>query len=126
MPGNSSGHSNNVIGRIDYHLNDRNSINGEYFFGQAITSTPNAGEPSFWNNLNTSRTQMMRAVWTYAPNSNWVNDVRFGYNRYNLADGNAECGGGNYSQETSASRIIRSLVSFPGRILRLRSADFRL
>ena len=71
VPGNSSGHSNNVLGKVDYHLNDRNSINGEYFFGQAITSTPNAGEPSFWNNLNTSRTQMMRAVWTYVPNSNW-------------------------------------------------------
>jgi hypothetical protein len=97
VPGDSSGHSNNVLGRIDYHPNDRNSINGEYFFGQAVTSTPNIGEPSFWNNLNLSRTQMMRAVWSYAPKSNWVNDVRFGYNRYNLADGNAECVGGDYS-----------------------------
>jgi Carboxypeptidase regulatory-like domain len=88
----SSGHSNNAIGRIDYHPNDKNSINGEYFFGQATTTTPNAGEPSFWDNLNVSRTQMMRAVWIYTPNSNWVNDVRFGYNRYNLGDGNAECG----------------------------------
>jgi hypothetical protein len=98
VPGDSTGHSNNVIGRIDYHLNDRNSINGEYFFGQARTTTPNIGVPSFWDNLNLSRTQMMRAVWTYVPNSNWVNDVRFGYNRYNLADANAECSGsGNYS-----------------------------
>ncbi|HXU19506.1 MAG TPA: TonB-dependent receptor [Verrucomicrobiae bacterium] len=98
VPGDSFGHSNNVIGRVDFHPNDRNSINGEYFFGQAVTSTPNVGEPSFWNNLNLSRTQMMRAVWTYTPSSNWVNDVRFGYNRYNLADGNAECtGNGNFS-----------------------------
>jgi hypothetical protein len=97
VPGDSSGHSNNVFGRIDYHPNDRNSINGEYFFGQATTRTPNVGAPSFWDNLNLSRTQMMRAVWTYVPNSNWVNDVRFGYNRYNLADGNAECAGGNFS-----------------------------
>jgi hypothetical protein len=97
VPGDSSGHSNNVFGRIDYHPNDRNSINGEYFFGQATTRTPNSGTPSFWDNLNLSRTQMVRAVWTYVPNSNWVNDIRFGYNRYNLADGNAECAGGNYS-----------------------------
>jgi hypothetical protein len=97
VPGDSSGHSNNVFGRIDYHPNDRSSINGEYFFGQATTRTPNIGAPSFWDNLNLSRTQMMRAVWTYAPNSHWVNDVRFGYNRYNLADGNAECAGGNFS-----------------------------
>src|ERR1700730_12727267 len=97
VPGDSFGHSNNGFGRIDYHPNDANSINGEYFFGQATTTTPNGGAPSFWDNLNVSRTQMMRAVWTYVPNSNWVNDVRFGYNRYNLADGNAECVGGNYS-----------------------------
>jgi Carboxypeptidase regulatory-like domain len=97
VPGDSSGHSNNVFGRIDYHPTDRNSINGEYFFGQASTRTPNIGAPSFWDNLNVSRTQMMRAVWTYVPNSNWVNDARFGYNRYNLADGNAECAGGNFS-----------------------------
>ena len=97
VPGDSIGHSNNVFGRIDYHPNDQNSINGEYFFGQATTRTPNIGAPSFWDNLNVSRTQMMRAVWTYTPNSNWVNDVRFGYNRYNLADGNAECNNGNYS-----------------------------
>jgi hypothetical protein len=97
VPGDSSGHSNNVFGRIDYHPTERNSINGEYFFGQASTRTPNVGAPSFWDNLNVSRTQMVRAVWTYVPNSNWVNDVRFGYNRYNLADGNAECAGGNFS-----------------------------
>ena len=97
VPGDSFGHSNNGFGKIDFHPNDKNSINGEYFFGQATTSTPNIGAPSFWDNLNVSRTQMMRAVWTYTPNSNWVNDVRFGYNRYNLADGNAECNNGNYS-----------------------------
>jgi Carboxypeptidase regulatory-like domain len=88
----TSGHSNNVIGRVDYHLNNTNMINGEYFFGQAVTLTPNAGEPSFWDNRNVSRTQMIRGVWISTPNSNWVNDVRFGYNRYNLGDGNAECG----------------------------------
>lgn len=97
VSGTSSGHSNNILGRIDYHLNNSNSINGEYFFGQAVTSTPNVGEPAFWNNLNLSRTQMMRAVWISTPSSNWVNDLRFGYNRYNLEDGNAECVNGNYS-----------------------------
>ena len=58
-PGQFSGHSNNVIGRIDYHLNSSNSINGEYFFGQAVTLTPTAGLPTFWDNRNISRTQMI-------------------------------------------------------------------
>ena len=91
VPGNNIGHSNNGIGKIDFHPNDKNSINGEYFLGQAVTTTPNTGEAAFWSNLNLSRTQMMRAVWDYTPNATWVNDLRFGYNRYNLEDGNSEC-----------------------------------
>ncbi len=93
VPGNNIGHSNDVIGKIDFHPNGRNSINGEYFFGQAVTQTPNTGEAPFWSNTNLSRTQMMRGVWVYTPTSSWVNDVRFGYNRYNLEDGNTECTG---------------------------------
>ncbi len=108
----TSGHSNNVIGRIDYHLNNSNSINGEYYFGQAKTTTPNAGEPSFWDNLNVSRTQMMRAVWISTPNSNWVNDVRFGYNRYNLGDGNAECSGNGAFSSGNAGQPNYTALGF--------------
>ena len=54
------GSSNNVIGKIDYHLNDRNSINGEYFFGNANTDTPTTGAAPWWINGNHSRTQMSR------------------------------------------------------------------
>jgi hypothetical protein len=98
VPGQNFGHSNNVIGKIDYRLNDKNLLNGEYFFGQAVTETPNPGVPAFWNNTNRNRKQMMRAVWIATPSANWVNDLRFGYNRYNLADGNAECSAdGNFS-----------------------------
>ena len=85
------GSSNNYLGKVDYHLNDRNSINGEYFHGNAYTTTPTTGAAPWWINGNTSQTQMMRAVWIYTPNSAWVNEARFGWNWYKLADGNAEC-----------------------------------
>jgi hypothetical protein len=96
------GVSNNVIGKIDYHLNDRNNINGEYYFGNANTDTPTTGAAPWWINGNHSRTQMSRGVWVYTPNSAWVNEVRFGWNRYGLTDYNAECtrqvGQPNYAQ----------------------------
>jgi hypothetical protein len=85
------GASNNVIGKIDYHLNERNALNGEYFFGNANTDTPTTGAAPWWINGNQSRTQMSRAVWIYTPNSRWVNEVRFGWNKYGLTDYNAEC-----------------------------------
>jgi hypothetical protein len=85
------GSSNNAIGKLDYHLNDRNAINGEYYFGNANTDAPTTGAAPWWINGNHSRTQMSRAVWIYTPNSSLVNEVRFGWNRYSLVDYNAEC-----------------------------------
>ncbi len=87
----NTGSSNNVIGKIDYHLNDRNAINGEYFFGNANTDTPTTGAAPWWINGNHSRTQMIRGVWIYTPSSALVNEVRFGWNKYGLSDYNAEC-----------------------------------
>jgi hypothetical protein len=99
---NNVGSSNNVIGKIDYHLNDRNTINGEYFFGNSNTDQPTTGAAPWWINGNHNRTQMNRGVWIYTPNSSWVNEVRFGWNRYGLVDYNAECtrqvGQPNYAQ----------------------------
>jgi hypothetical protein len=51
------GVSNNVIGKIDYDLNDRNNLNGEYYFGNANTDTPTTGAAPWWINGNHSRTQ---------------------------------------------------------------------
>jgi hypothetical protein len=85
------GTSNNVLGKVDFHLNERNAINGEYFFGNANTDTPTTGAAPWWINGNQSRTQMTRVVWIYTPNSRWVNEVRFGWNKYGLTDYNAEC-----------------------------------
>jgi hypothetical protein len=85
------GSSNNVIGKIDYHPNDKNAINGEYYWGRAYTTSPTTGAAPWWINGNLSRTQMNRVVWVYTPNPRWVNEVRFGWNYYNLSDGNAEC-----------------------------------
>ena len=98
----NTGTSNNGIGKIDYHVNDRHSINGEYFFGNANTDTPTTGAAPWWINGNHSRTQMARGVWINTPNSPLVNEVRFGWNRYGLTDYNAECtrqvGQPNYAQ----------------------------
>jgi carboxypeptidase family protein/TonB-dependent receptor-like protein len=84
------GGSNNILGKIDYHLNDKNSINGEYFFGNANDNSASGPQP-YWTIGTHNRVQFVRAVWVYTPNSNWVNEARFGYDRYNLVDAPAEC-----------------------------------
>jgi hypothetical protein len=85
------GHSDNQLEKIDYHLNDKNSINGEYLLGNATDQTAGVGLQPYWANIDHNRVMVVRAVWVYVPNSSWVNEARFGYDRYNLQDYNGEC-----------------------------------
>ncbi len=85
------GHSDNEVTKLDYHLNDKNNINGEYLFGNASDQTAGVGLQPYWANIDHNRVQIVRAVWVYVPNSSWVNEARFGYDRYNLQDYNGEC-----------------------------------
>lgn len=74
--------SRNVIGKMDYHYNDRNTISGLYFFGNNSGTVEDFPElQSEWLTLIHTRAQVFGASWTYVPGSRWVNEVRFGYNR---------------------------------------------
>jgi len=86
------GRSDNQLEKIDYHPNEKNSIYGEYILGNATDRTPGLGLQPYWSNIDHNRVMAVRAVWVYVPNSSWVNEARFGYDRYNLQDYNGECG----------------------------------
>ena len=49
------GHSDNQIEKIDYHLNDKNSINGEYLLGNATDQTAGLGLQPYWANTDHNR-----------------------------------------------------------------------
>ena len=74
--------SNNGIAKIDYHVNDKNTINGMFFLGD-YTAT---GEDHGFTNLAFTDSTPLRTwsdttSWVYTPNSNVVNELRFGYDR---------------------------------------------
>jgi hypothetical protein len=78
--------SRNALGKIDYHVSDRHSLNGSYFFGNDSL----AGEDSPYTDISFlthvhSRAQMAAGHWAWTPNSRWTNEVRFGYTRYTLS-----------------------------------------
>jgi hypothetical protein len=85
------GSSDNFVARVDYHPNGGNSINGEYIFGNANDDTAGLGLQPYWGNTDFNRNMVVRAVWVKVPNSRWVNEARFGYDRYDLQDYNTEC-----------------------------------
>jgi hypothetical protein len=78
--------SDNGVAKIDYHINDKNTLNGLFIVGN-YTGT---GEdhpfvaPAFLD-LFLIRTYTASGNWDYTPNSSMVNEVRFGYNRMQYA-----------------------------------------
>jgi hypothetical protein len=97
------GHSDNQIEKIDYHPNAKNTIIGSYLFGNATDLTAGVGLQPYWANTDHNRVMVVRASWVYVPTPTLVNEARFGYDRYNLQDYNAECtqnlGQPNYLKE---------------------------
>jgi hypothetical protein len=77
--------SDNGLAKIDYHLNDKNVINGFYFIGEnngtwndaTLQLAPN------WQSLLYVRSQLASVGWVWTPSSRWVNEFRAGYGRYN-------------------------------------------
>jgi hypothetical protein len=85
--------SDNGIGKIDYHLNDKNTINGLL----ATSRYTGIGEDHPYINalmLNTFPITVWTTTenWIYTPNSTVVNEVRFGYNRMTIAQASLDAG----------------------------------
>ena len=74
--------SDNAIGKVDYHVNERHTISGRYFFGNNSGTVSDASQlQTKWLTQIHTRAQVAGVNWTYVPNSQWVNEARFGYNR---------------------------------------------
>ena len=74
--------SDNALGKVDYHLNDRNTISGRYFYGDNNGTVSDASQlQTKWLTAIHTRAQVAGVNWTFVPNSQWVNEARVGYNR---------------------------------------------
>jgi hypothetical protein len=92
----------NGIGKIDYHINDRNTVYGEYFYalGNGIFPTPttlsipNGGPNSspFAQLLGPIQPQLVSGAWNFTPTSTRINEFRVGFNRYHQAYTSVDAG----------------------------------
>jgi hypothetical protein len=73
------------VGKIDYHINDKHTLNGMYFIspgrGTFVDDPTNQIAPQ-WLTVEYARSMVGSVGWTYVPNSKWVNSFRFGYSHY--------------------------------------------
>jgi hypothetical protein len=72
----------NVLGKVDYNLNDRHTIGGMYFFGNNTGIVEDFPElQAKWRSDIHTRAQVVGGNWVWTPNTRWVNEARVGYNR---------------------------------------------
>ena len=74
--------SNNYLAKIDYAINDKNRINGMLLTGHYHALGEDHAETNgAWGNNVVQTTWTVSGNWVYTPNSRWVNEARFGYDR---------------------------------------------
>ena len=87
----SDNSQNNGVAKVDYHLNDKNTLSGMYFNGRGggiwndgayQVGIPGSNNSPWMSDL-FGFIQMGYGAWTWTPKSNWVNELRVGYDRYN-------------------------------------------
>ncbi len=72
--------SDNGVAKIDYHINDHNTLNGMYFQSEGdITAEDVTYLQPQWLSHQINQPKVFGADWAWVPGSNWVNDARFGY-----------------------------------------------
>jgi hypothetical protein len=88
----SFGKTDNGVGRLDYHLNDKNNLAAEFFDGDGFAVGSLSASQGYWSTPFEVHTRVARAWWTWVPNSSWVNDLRFGWDNILISNtGSYDC-----------------------------------
>jgi len=73
----------NFIVKIDHRINDKNNLSGRYFFGDSLQTEQDITvlRPE-WRSTSDLNAQVFGINWIWAANARWVNEAKFGYNRF--------------------------------------------
>jgi Carboxypeptidase regulatory-like domain/TonB dependent receptor len=108
---NNQNREDNFVVKSDYHLNEKNIITGRFFYANSLqTEEDTAPIRPDWLSIANTKVQVMGANWTWTPNSAWVNEARFGYNRYwqndNVADNSKSAASYGLNTGVTDSRLF--------------------
>ena len=73
------------VAKIDFHLNDKNTLSGMYFISPGDGTFVDDPEHQIlpqWLTVQHARSQVGSVGWNFIPSSAWVNSFRFGYSHY--------------------------------------------
>ena len=86
---------NGYMGKVDYNLNDKNTINAKYFLGNhtgLVVNSSTITQP-YWRPTDTANVQFFGGQWNYIASSSMFNTVRVGYNRFYQKFETSDCPG---------------------------------
>ena len=73
----------NFIVKIDHQINEKNNLTGRYFFGDSLQTEQDVTVArAEWLSTSDLNAQVLGVNWIWAPNARWVNEAKFGYNRF--------------------------------------------
>jgi hypothetical protein len=74
--------SNNAVAKVDYQINEKHTLNGEYFFGNNNGTVSDASQlQTKWLTLIHTRAQVAGGAWIWIPSARWANEAKFGFNQ---------------------------------------------
>src|SRR6266853_1927685 len=78
--------SDNGIGKIDYHVNSKHTVNGMVLIGNYYAiGEDHPVVAKYWENGDPIRTETVSSDWVWTPSSRLVNEARFGWDRVSFA-----------------------------------------
>lgn len=74
-------HQDNFLVKMDYHLNERHNLSGEYFFSNFAGLGAQGSVKDYWRTNIYTRSQLTGIHWTWIASPRLLNEARFGFNR---------------------------------------------
>ena len=73
----------NFIVKVDHVINEKNNLTGRYFFGDSLQTEQDITvlRPE-WRSTSDLNAQVFGVNWIWTPNVRWVNEAKFGFNRF--------------------------------------------
>ncbi|HXX14399.1 MAG TPA: carboxypeptidase regulatory-like domain-containing protein [Candidatus Eremiobacteraceae bacterium] len=93
----------NLIGKVDYRINQNNSVSARYAFGQSTQAFPlgslggygSGSRLANFEQISPTRVQVVSLNWLTTLSSTHINEVRFGYSRFRTSFNSADATPGN-------------------------------
>jgi len=73
----------NFVLKFDHHISERHMIGARYFFGDSLQTEQDIPvHAAAWRSQSRLRVQVLGFNYNWIPSANWVNELKFGYNRF--------------------------------------------